>query len=70
MRGKAQESGAAGDTVTVMNLQSKRAVQGVVAGPGQVVVTPVAPRPTTTAALFSPIPEAQPNTASPTLQTE
>mgnify|MGYP000208557498 FL=1 len=70
MRGKARESGAEGDTVTVLNLQSKRTVQGTIIGPGQVVIAPVASRPTTTAALFNPKPEAQPNAAVPTLKTE
>ena len=36
MRGKAIEGGAEGDTVSVINLQSKRVVQGTVIGPGQV----------------------------------
>jgi len=44
MRGKATESGAEGDTVSVLNEQSKRTVQGVVAGPGHVVVSSAAPR--------------------------
>lgn len=44
MRGKATESGAEGDTVAVLNEQSKRSVQGVVAGPGHVVVSSSAPR--------------------------
>ncbi len=44
LRGKATESGAEGDTVAVLNEQSKRTVQGVVAGPGHVVVSTTAPR--------------------------
>jgi flagellar basal body P-ring formation protein FlgA len=41
MRGKAVDAGAEGDTVNVMNLQSKRVVQGTVIGPGQVLaITP------------------------------
>ena len=44
MRGKASEAGAEGDTVSVLNEQSKRTVQGVVAGPGHVVVSSSAPR--------------------------
>jgi flagellar basal body P-ring formation protein FlgA len=39
MRGKAIESGAVGDVVNVLNVQSKRTVQGNVIGPGQVSVT-------------------------------
>jgi flagella basal body P-ring formation protein FlgA len=49
MMGKATESGAEGDVVSVMNVQSKRIVQGVVSGPGRVTLNP--PRATTTAAL-------------------
>ncbi|HZP74792.1 MAG TPA: flagellar basal body P-ring formation chaperone FlgA [Pseudolabrys sp.] len=44
MRGKALESGAEGDTVNVLNAQSKRTVQGTVAGPGRVVVAGQAAR--------------------------
>jgi flagella basal body P-ring formation protein FlgA len=43
MRGKAMESGAEGDLVNVMNVQSKRNVQGVVAGSGRVVVMTTSP---------------------------
>jgi flagella basal body P-ring formation protein FlgA len=39
LRGQAQDSGALGDTINVLNVQSKRAVQGVVSGPGRVTVT-------------------------------
>jgi flagella basal body P-ring formation protein FlgA len=38
MRGKATESGALGDTVNVLNEQSKRTIQGVVSSPGHVTV--------------------------------
>jgi len=37
-RGKATESGAEGDTVSVLNLQSKRTLTGVVTARGQVTV--------------------------------
>jgi flagella basal body P-ring formation protein FlgA len=37
-RGKAIESGAEGDTVSVLNLQSKRTLTGIVTGRGQVTV--------------------------------
>ncbi|HEY0219243.1 MAG TPA: flagellar basal body P-ring formation chaperone FlgA, partial [Afipia sp.] len=37
-RGKALEGGTDGDTVSVLNLQSKRTIQGVVIGPGQISV--------------------------------
>jgi flagellar basal body P-ring formation protein FlgA len=38
VRGKATEGGAQGDTITVLNEQSKRMLQGVVIGPGRVAV--------------------------------
>ena len=44
VRGKATEGGAVGDTISVLNEQSKRTVQGVVAGPGRVIVGTGAPR--------------------------
>ena len=42
--GKAVESGTEGDVVNVVNLQSKRTIQGVVIGPGQVSVVAAMPR--------------------------
>jgi flagella basal body P-ring formation protein FlgA len=39
VRGKALEGGAHGDTISVMNVQSKRSIQATVAGPGHVVVS-------------------------------
>ncbi|MEW6643616.1 MAG: flagellar basal body P-ring formation chaperone FlgA [Pseudomonadota bacterium] len=51
MRAKAVDSGSEGDSVSVMNPQSKRIVQGVVTGPGQVTISVPTPRPITTAAL-------------------
>lgn len=48
-RGKAVDSGTEGDVVNIMNLQSKRVVQGVVVGPGQVSVVAPTPRLTTAA---------------------
>jgi flagellar basal body P-ring formation protein FlgA len=39
MRGKALEGGGQGDTINVLNVQSKRPVQGKIAGPGHVIVT-------------------------------
>ena len=39
LRGQAQEAGALGDTIGVLNVQSKRVVQGVVDGPGRVTVS-------------------------------
>jgi flagella basal body P-ring formation protein FlgA len=39
LRGKALDSGAEGDTVSVLNIESKRTVQGIVTGPGRVTVS-------------------------------
>lgn len=50
MRGKATEGGTEGDIVNVMNLQTKRIVQGTVIGPGQISVVAPAPRRIATAA--------------------
>lgn len=54
-RGKALDSGTEGDVVSIVNLQSKRTVQGIVIGPGQVAAMVSGPRAvTTTAALAAP----------------
>jgi flagella basal body P-ring formation protein FlgA len=45
IRGKALEGGTEGDVVSVLNLQSKRTVSGVVTGRGLVSVTVATPRP-------------------------
>jgi flagella basal body P-ring formation protein FlgA len=45
IRGKALEGGTEGDVVSVLNLQSKRTVSGVVVGRGQVSVAISTPRP-------------------------
>lgn len=42
-RGKALEAGTQGDTVSIVNLQSKRTVQGIVVGPGQVAIIAAQP---------------------------
>ena len=44
VRGKATEGGAEGDVISVLNEQSKRTVQGLVAGPGRVIVSTASPR--------------------------
>ncbi|MBU6458766.1 MAG: flagellar basal body P-ring formation protein FlgA [Bradyrhizobium sp.] len=44
IRGKALDSGAEGDTVSVLNLQSKRTLSGVVIGRGQVAIPVATPR--------------------------
>jgi flagella basal body P-ring formation protein FlgA len=38
MRGKALDTGVEGDTVSVLNINSKRTIQGIVTGPGRVTV--------------------------------
>jgi flagella basal body P-ring formation protein FlgA len=43
-RAKALETGAEGDLISVLNLQSKRTVQGIVTGPSTVAVTAMKPR--------------------------
>jgi flagellar basal body P-ring formation protein FlgA len=44
IRGKAAESGTEGDTISVLNLQSKRTVSGVVIGHDQVAIEVATPR--------------------------
>jgi flagella basal body P-ring formation protein FlgA len=44
MRGKALEAGTEGDTVNVLNLQSKRTVSGLVIGRDQVAISIATPR--------------------------
>ena len=44
VRGKALESGAEGDAISVLNEQSKRTVQGVVVGPGRVMMSTRQPK--------------------------
>ena len=44
VRGKALEAGAVGELINVLNVQSNRTVQATVHGPGQVVITAIAPR--------------------------
>jgi flagella basal body P-ring formation protein FlgA len=43
LRGKATESGALGDTISVVNPQTKRVVQAVVSGPGKVTILSAVP---------------------------
>jgi flagella basal body P-ring formation protein FlgA len=45
VRGKSQDNGTEGDVISVMNLQSKRTVSGVVTGRGQVSISVATPRP-------------------------
>ncbi len=44
LRGLAQEAGAVGDTINVLNTESKHAMQAIVAGPGRVMVGAVTTR--------------------------
>ena len=44
LRGQAQDAGALGDTIGVLNVQSKRVVQGVITGPGRVQILGAATR--------------------------
>ncbi len=44
VRGKAIESGTKGDVISVLNEQSKRTIQGVVVGPGRVVISTGSPQ--------------------------
>jgi flagella basal body P-ring formation protein FlgA len=44
VRGKALDAGAEGDTVSVVNEQSKRTLQGVVIGTNRVILSPTSPR--------------------------
>jgi flagellar basal body P-ring formation protein FlgA len=60
LRGQAQDAGAIGDTISVLNVESKRVVQGVVSGPGRVTVSTITKR------LVEIAPEAAPVPASET----
>jgi flagella basal body P-ring formation protein FlgA len=62
MRGKALESGAEGDTINVLNIHSKRTVQGTVSGPGQVTIPAARLRVTTQ---LNPSPQSQPAGEAP-----
>ena len=53
LRGKAMEGGAHGDTINVMNPQTKRVVQAVVSGPGKVTIAAVTSTPISTASVTS-----------------
>src|SRR5882757_4137408 len=66
VRGKAQDSGTEGDVVSVMNLQSKRAVSGVVTGRGQVTISVATPHPAPVSdATSSQLGAAEPTTPAP-----
>lgn len=42
LQAKAMKEGAAGDSIQVMNIQSKKVIEAIVVGPGQTVVGPAA----------------------------
>jgi flagellar basal body P-ring formation protein FlgA len=63
LRGQAQDAGALGETINIMNIQSKRLVQGVVTGPGRVTMAAVPPRVIESA-------PAAPESASPPSETK
>lgn len=65
VRGKATEAGTEGDVVSVLNLQSKRTVSGVVVGRGQVSVSPAAPVIPRRLASAAPVAEEAPAMAAP-----
>lgn len=58
IRGKAMDGGAEGDVVSVMNLQTKRTISGVVSGRGQVTISVATPR-------AAPIADAAPSNSAP-----
>jgi flagellar basal body P-ring formation protein FlgA len=62
IRGKALENGTEGDVVSVLNLQSKRTVSGVVSGRGQVTVSAPTPRLAPAADVTSSIGSTEPAT--------
>jgi flagella basal body P-ring formation protein FlgA len=61
VRGKALEAGAAGDLISVLNVQSNRTVQATVTGPGRVTIAATMPLVAASVA-----PEAQEATRTPT----
>lgn len=67
IRGKAMDNGTEGDVVSVMNLQSKRVVSGVVIGRGQVAISVATPRlgPEANAAPSSALGAAAPAASAP-----
>ena len=53
-RGKALESGGDGDTISVMNVETKRTIQGVVSGLNRVTIMASARRMSTDVAAAAP----------------
>jgi flagella basal body P-ring formation protein FlgA len=73
MRGKALEGGAQGDTISVLNVQSKRTIQATIAGAGHVVVAAtslVSITPTTTAPRLAAQTTGRSNPVQPRATTE
>jgi flagellar basal body P-ring formation protein FlgA len=69
LRGKAIESGADGEVITVLNPQSKRTVQGTVSGPGRVTISASLP-PQPVAMSIPPATALQESTAAPRRSTQ
>jgi flagella basal body P-ring formation protein FlgA len=59
LRGQARDGGALGDTIGVLNVESKRVVQAVVSGPDRVTVAAI------TTQVVDSGPESQDGTESP-----
>jgi flagella basal body P-ring formation protein FlgA len=59
VRGKALEGGAEGDVINVLNIQSKRTVQGIVSGPGRVTMAAALPITVTEAAEAAPAKQSE-----------
>ncbi len=67
MRAKALDSGAEGDVINVVNMQSKRTLEAIVIGPGQVAIKPPpAPPAATPARAAAATPDAPAPAAVPT----
>ena len=64
LRGQAQDAGALGDTIGVLNVQSKRVVQGIITGPGRVQILGSATR------VVENTPQQRPQSESPRLSSQ
>jgi flagella basal body P-ring formation protein FlgA len=58
LRGQAQDSGGLGDSIGVLNVETKRKVQGVISGPGRVTVNALPSRVVDYAAVPAPVADA------------
>jgi flagella basal body P-ring formation protein FlgA len=66
MRGKALDGGAEGDAISVLNMQSKRTLQGTVSGPGRVTIAASMPPVATSIAASAATPTAMIETTAAT----